>query len=245
MSELLRAEGIEKSFGAAPVLRGITLSVGRGDRVGLLGPNGAGKTVLANILSGLTPPDRGRVLFDGREITRMPMDARFRAGLARTFQIPGPYPSLTVLESVRVAMLAGWPGRSPPLRGERLEEELEAVLVRTGLFGHRHMPAAKLSQGCLRRLELARAISCRPRLILLDEIFSALSVKDEGDLLELLRSLHGEDGVAFLLISHNPLIVDRMCDRVTAIDDGRVAWEGRPADLPEHLPWAAVNGRAS
>ena len=245
MSELLRAEEIEKSFGATRVLRGITLSVGRGERVGLLGPNGAGKTMLANILSGLTAPDQGRILFDGREITRMPMDARFRAGLARTFQIPGPYPSLTVLESVRVAMLAGRPGRSAERGGDRLEEELEAVLVRTGLFGQRYWPAAKLSQGCLRRLEFARAISCRPRLILLDEIFSALSVKDEEDLSELLRSLHGEDGISFLLISHNPLILEQMCDRMVAIEDGRVTWEGKPADLPEYLPWAAGHGHAS
>ena len=245
MNELLRAEGIEKSFGATRVLRGITLSVGRGERVGLLGPNGSGKTMLANILSGLTVPDRGRILFEGREITRMPMDARFRAGLARTFQIPGPYPSLTVRESVRVAMLAGRPGRSAERGGERLEEELEAVLVRTGIFGQRYWPAAKLSQGCLRRLEFARAISCRPKLLLLDEIFSALSVKDEGDLSGLLRSLHGEDGISFLLISHNPLILEQMCDRVVAIEDGRVAWEGKPADLSEYLPWAAGHGHAS
>ena len=245
MKELLRAEGIEKSFGATRVLQGITLSVGQGERVGLLGPNGAGKTMLANILSGLTPPDRGRILFDGREITRMPMDARFRAGLARTFQIPGPYPSLTVLESVRVAMLAGRPGRGAERGETRLEKELEAVLVRTGLFGQRYWPAARLSQGCLRRLEFARAISCRPRLVLFDEVFSALSVKDEGELSGLLRSLHEEDGISFLLISHNRLILEQMCDRVVAIEDGIVTWEGTPAELPAYLPGAAGHGHAS
>ncbi|GAB4370961.1 MAG: ABC transporter ATP-binding protein [Deltaproteobacteria bacterium] len=232
MSELLRAEGIEKSFGRVPVLRGIDLSVGPGEIVGLFGPNGAGKTVLANILSGLLFPDRGRVWFDGKEITRMPMDARFRAGLARTFQIPGPYPSLTVLESVRVALLAARQGED----GGRMGEDLEAVLLRTGLFAQRHWPAAKLSQGCLRRLEFARAICCRPRLVLLDEIFSALSVKDEAELTALLRSLHEEDGIAFLLISHNPLFLEQMCDRVVAIEDGRVTWSGRAADLHLHLP---------
>lgn len=239
MNELLRAEGIEKSFGAARVLRGITVSIGPGEVVGLFGPNGAGKTVLANILSGLLFPDRGRIFFDGKEITRMPMDARFRAGLARTFQIPGPYPALTVLESVRVAMLAGRKREDGRRTGARFEEELEAVLLRTGLFGQRHWPASKLSQGCLRRLEFARAISCRPRLVLLDEIFSALSVKDEAELAGLLRSLHGGDGVSFLLISHNPLFLEQMCDRVVAIEDGRVTWTGKATDLHRYVPSAA------
>ena len=240
MNALLLAERIEKSFGATRVLRGITLSLGREEVVGLFGPNGAGKTMLANVLSGLIPPDRGRILFEGKDITRLSMDARFRAGLARTFQIPGAYPTLTVMESIRVALLCGEAGREGKRRSPRdLEEEVESVLHRTGLFAQRFWPAAKLSQGCLRRLEFARAISCRPKLILLDEVFSALSGKDEGELTALLRSLRRDDGISFLLISHNPLILAEMCDRVVAIDDGRVAWEGKPADLAKYLPVAA------
>jgi branched-chain amino acid transport system ATP-binding protein len=240
VSDLLLAERIEKSFGATRVLRGITLSVGREEVVGLFGPNGAGKTMLANVLSGLIPPDRGRILFEGKDITRLSMDARFRAGLSRTFQIPGPYPTLTVVESIRVALLCGEAGREGKRRSPReLEEEVESVLHRTGLFAQRFWPAAKLSQGCLRRLEFARAISCRPKLILLDEVFSALSAKDEADLTALLRSLRRDDGISFLLISHNPLILAEMCDRVVAIDDGRVTWEGKPADLAKYLPVAA------
>lgn len=236
MSELLRAEGIEKAFGAVRVLRGITLSVGRAEVVGLFGPNGAGKTMLANVLSGLISPDRGRIVFEGREITRLPMDARFRAGLARTFQIPGPYPTLTVAESVRVALLCGDPGRGDGERSPRgVAEEAESVLHRTGLFSQRFWLAALLSQGCLRRLEFARAISCRPKLILLDEIFSGLSAKDEAELAALLRSLHRDDGISFLLISHNPLLLEEMCDRVVAIEDGRVAWEGIAADLAKYM----------
>jgi len=240
VSDLLLAERIEKSFGATRVLRGITLAVRRAEVVGLFGPNGAGKTMLANVLSGLIPPDRGRILFEGKDITRLSMDARFRAGLSRTFQIPGPYPTLTVVESIRVALLCGEAGREGKRRSPReLEEEVESVLHRTGLFAQRFWPAAKLSQGCLRRLEFARAISCRPKLILLDEVFSALSAKDEADLTALLRSLRRDEGISFLLISHNPLILAEMCDRVVAIDDGRVTWEGKPADLAKYLPVAA------
>lgn len=239
MSDLLLAEGITKSFGTNRVLRGITLAVGRGEVVGLFGPNGSGKTTLANIISGLVPPDRGRVLFEGKDVTRLSMDARFRVGISRTFQIPDPYPSLTVLESVRVALVCGRAVRRTGGEGrEGLEDELESLLVRTGLFAQRFWPAAKLSQGCLRRLEFARAISCRPRLILLDEVFSALSAKDEGELVALMRSLHHDEDISFLLISHNPLILEELCDRVVAIEDGRVFWEGKPGDLAKYVPAA-------
>ncbi|HZW35791.1 MAG: ABC transporter ATP-binding protein [Deltaproteobacteria bacterium] len=239
MSGLLLAEGIVKSFGATRVLRGITVEIGRGEVVGLFGPNGSGKTTLANIISGLLLPDRGRILFEGKDVTRMTMDARFRAGIARTFQIPDPYPSLTVVESVRVALLGGAQARRA--RGEEkggLEEELDSLLVRTGLFAQRFWPAAKLSQGCLRRLEFARAISCRPRLILLDEVFSALSARDEAELVGLMRTLHREEDTSFLVISHNALILEELCDRVIAIEDGRVFWEGKPGDLARYVPAA-------
>jgi branched-chain amino acid transport system ATP-binding protein len=239
LSDLLLADGIAKSFGTNRVLRGVTLAVDRGEVVGLFGPNGSGKTTLANIISGLVLPDRGRVLFEGKDVTRLTMDARFRAGISRTFQIPDPYPSLTVVESVRVALLSGHAVRQA--KGEKrggLEEELESLLVRTGLFAQRFWPAAKLSQGCLRRLEFARAISCRPRLILLDEVFSALSAKDEAELVALMRSLHREEDISFLLISHNPLILEELCDRVVAIEDGRIFWEGKPGDLARYVPAA-------
>ena len=239
MSDLLLAEEIEKSFGPTRVLRGISLSVGPAEAVGLFGPNGAGKTVLANVLSGLIFPDRGRILFEGKDITRLPMEKRFRAGITRTFQIPGPYPTLTVMESVLVARLCGDPGRRG--RGRSLREcewDVEPVLRRTGLFAQRFWPAARLSQGCLRRLEFARAISCRPKLVLLDEVFSGLSAKDEAELGGLLRSLHEDDGISILLVSHNPPLLEEMCERVVAIEDGRVTWEGKPADLPASLPAA-------
>jgi len=237
VSELLLAERIDKSFGRTPVLRGVTLSVSKTEAVGLFGPNGAGKTMLANVLSGLVPPDRGRILFEGNDITRQPMDARFRAGLSRTFQIPCPLPGLTVVESVRLALMCGGPKREGGVPRD-IEGEVESVLLRTGLFAQRFWPATKLSQGCLRRLEFARAISCRPKVVLLDELFSGLSVKDGAELAELLRSLLEDDGISFLLISHNPTLLAELCDRVVAVEDGRVTWEGRSADLPGFLAMA-------
>ncbi len=251
MSVLLSAEGLEKSFGGSPVLRGVSFSVEKGEIVGIIGPNGSGKTTLTNILAGQYRPDRGRVIFDGRDITEVAMEARFRLGLSRTFQIPDPYPDLTVEEAVRVALMCGagggkgagtvgFPWHRPPRPAGRAaggrDASLEKLLGRTGLSAQRGMPAIALSQGCLRRLEFARALSCRPKLVLLDELFSALSAKDEGELAALLDGVRREDGVAVLLVTHNPHILERLCDRVLAIEDGRIVWEGTPGEFESRHP---------
>ena len=226
MTALLSAEGITKSFGATRVIEGVTLSIAPGEPVGLFGPNGSGKTTLVNILSGLLPPDAGTVRFEGKEITRLPIDARYRLGLARTFQIPHPYPALSVHEAVRVALAAD-PGKRSAGEGAPGGEEgaVEDLLVRTGLFNQRFVPCALLSQGCLRRLEFARAFACRPKLLILDEVFSALSAADEKELLDLLRAANRDEGTAFLLVSHNPPLLKNLCRRILVLEEGRIARE--------------------
>lgn len=226
MSALLSAEGITKAFGATPVLSGIALSVAPGEPVGLFGPNGSGKTTLVNILSGLLLPDAGTVRFDGKEITRLPLDARYRLGIARTFQIPHPYPALSVLEAVRVALAAtGEKRKEDGGTREDAAGQAEDLLARTGLFNQRFMPCAQLSQGCLRRLEFARGLACRPKMLILDEIFSSLSAADEGDLTALLRAANRDDGTAFLLVSHNPPLLKSLCRRILLLEEGRIVRE--------------------
>lgn len=233
MNTLMSAEGITKSFGATKVLSGIALSVAPGEPVGLFGPNGSGKTTLVNILSGLLLPDAGTVRFDGKEITRLPLDARYRLGIARTFQIPHPYPALSVREAVRVALVprlatrAVNAGKRKDGGGTREDEEgpTEDLLARTGLFNQRFVPCAQLSQGCLRRLEFARALACRPKLLILDEVLSALSAADEGDLMELLRAANRDEGTAFLLVSHNPPLLKSLCRRILVLEEGRIVRE--------------------
>jgi ABC-type branched-subunit amino acid transport system ATPase component len=224
VNALLSADGIVKSFGPTRVLSGIALSIAQGEPVGLFGPNGSGKTTLVNILSGLLLPDAGTVRFDGREITRLPLDARYRLGIARTFQIPHPYPALTVREAVRVALNAG---RRKEEGGTREDEEgpAEDLLARTGLFNQRFVPCARLSQGCLRRLEFARGVACRPKLLILDEVFSSLSAADEEDLAALLRSVNRDEGTAFLLVSHNPPLLKNLCRRILVLEEGRIVRE--------------------
>jgi len=226
MTPLLTARAIRKVFSGTLVLDDLALTIAPGEAVGLFGPNGSGKTTLVNILSGLTAPDAGTVWFEGRDITRLPMDARYRAGIARTFQIPHPYPRITVRDALQVPRFASGRRRTAPAAGpEEDEAATEALLARTGLYDQRHLPCARLSQGCLRRLELARAMACRPKLLLLDEIFSALSATDEEELAALLRAAHREDGTAFLLVSHNPPLLKSICRRILVVDAGRIVRE--------------------
>jgi branched-chain amino acid transport system ATP-binding protein len=221
MTTLLAATGIGKSFGGTRVLDGVTLSIAPGEPVGLFGPNGSGKTTLANVLSGLLFPDEGSIAFGGRDVTRLPLDARYRLGMARTFQIPHPYPSLTVHEALRVALAAAGPRPAGGGGDERVEE----ILSRSGLSDQRFVPCASLSQGCLRRLEFARVLACRPKLLILDEAFSALSAADEEDLLALLCAANREGGAAFLLISHNRMLLSSTCRRILYLEEGRIARE--------------------
>jgi branched-chain amino acid transport system ATP-binding protein len=224
VTALLEGREIFKTFGGTRVLDAVTFSIAPGEAVGLFGPNGSGKTTLVNILSGLTPADGGTVRFGGRTIDRLPMDARHRAGIARTFQVPAPYPALSVLEAVLVPMAAA----SPRVRGGGHREDREAareLLRRVGLFDQRSVPCARLSQGSLRRLELGRALACRPKVLLLDEIFSALSASDEKELVALLAAVKREEGTAYLLVSHNPPLLASMCTRILTLKDGRITRE--------------------
>ena len=216
MTPLLDVRGIAKTFERTAVLADVSFSIAAGEAVGLFGPNGSGKTTLVNVLSGLIAPDAGAVRFDGRDVTRLPMDARYRIGIARTFQIPRPYPALTVGDAVRVALPASTDERA-----------IEKLLSRVGLLKQRDLPCARLSQGCLRRLEFARALARRPRLMILDEALSALSTTDEEELVALLRAVNRGDGAAFLLVSHNPQLLESVCSRVLHLEGGRIALERR------------------
>jgi len=226
MTPVLEALQIRKGFSGTPVLDNVTLSIAPGEAVGLFGPNGSGKTTLVDVLSGRTAPDAGSVRFEGRDITRFPMDARYRIGISRTFQIPHPYPALTVRDAVLVTRFAPGRERTQWVAGGGNEEAAaEELLARAGLYDQRNIPCARLSQGCLRRLEFARALARRPKLLILDEVFSALSAADEDDLVALLRSAHQDEGTAFLLVSHNPPLLTSTCRRILVLEEGRIVRE--------------------
>lgn len=228
-NELLQAAYLTRSFYGYPAVRGVSFAVRKGEVVALTGPNGSGKTTLLNLLSGVLRPQEGKIYWGSREITRLAAHRRARLGIARTFQLTRPFCHLTVYENVLVALTAR---RWHQTRADR--ERAMMLLEETGLADRRHVPASQLSSGALKRLELARALATSPQLLLLDEPFAALSIKEEAALLELLHRVNGR-GVAILLVSHNPRILSNLAHRILHMERGRIKREFDRSQVPQFL----------
>ncbi len=227
---LLQLDGLAKSYGALAVTRDVTLSVAPGEVHALIGPNGAGKTTLVGQVAGSIRPDRGRVVFGGRDVTRLAPQCRARLGLARSFQIITLVPEFTARENVTVAVqrrhgtsFRFWrdAGREPALNGAA-----EAALAQVGLASRAATPAAALSHGEKRHLELAVALACAPRLLLLDEPMAGVGHDEAARLLALLQSLRGQ--FAMLLVEHDMDAVFALSDRVSVLVAGAVIASGPP-----------------
>ena len=227
---LLRLDGLAKSFGALRVTDAVTLDIKVGELHALIGPNGAGKTSLIHQLSGALAPDAGRVLFDGQDVTHLPMHARARRGLARTFQITSVLPRFTALENAALAVQSRQ-GSSFRFFGHAAAEEelnrqaLEALAV-VGLAGRAGVPAGELSHGEQRGLELAMALALEPKLILLDEPMAGAGVPESQRLVEILRGLKGR--YTILLVEHDMQAVFALADQVSVLVNGRLIATGHP-----------------
>ena len=212
----LSAHGLVRRFGGVIALDGVSLEVPPGRITALTGPNGAGKSTLFRCLSGAERPDAGQVLLDGRDITRLPEHARARLGLARTFQQIAVFPGLSVADNLRVG--AEQAGRRP-------SKEADAPVARTlrllGLEQLADRPAADLPTGTLRLVELGRALSADPGVLLLDEPAAGLD-RDETERLVLLLTALAGDGLAVLLVEHDRELVDRIADSVHTMAAGRL-----------------------
>lgn len=225
MQPLLVASKLTKSFNGVQVLRGTSFQVQAGEILGLAGPNGTGKTTILNIISGLVRPDTGTVIFDGQDLTELAPHLIVRRGVGRTFQLPRPLQQLTLFENVAVALAA----RRSFLRArDRLK--VHDILSRVGLADRADWPAGRLSSGGMRRLEVARALATCPRLLLLDEPFAALSIKEEGELLGLLKNLNRQ-GLTMILVSHRRRILGQLAHRVLVMTADRGVKEGIPAEV--------------
>lgn len=211
---LLRAENVVKRFGGATVLDGFSLSLAVGESVGLTGPNGCGKTTVLDIISGFLRSERGRVWLWNREISRWPTHRVVRAGVARTFQVPHLSFDLTVEENLRAATL------HRRVRGPEAQGAVNRILELVGLQDLRTQEVRTLSLGQIRRVEMARALATRPRLMLLDEPFASLSPGDAPEVLSVLRRLR-RDRMSMLIVAHSPGLFQAVCDRVVTIEDGR------------------------
>lgn len=225
MSPILTLERIHKRFGAIVIADGIDLAVGQGEALGIIGPNGAGKTTLFGIVSGAVSPDAGRVLLAGEDITRLPPESRCRRGLARSFQIPQPFTGMTVFENLVVAAAFGQGKRERDVYGA-----CAAVLERCGLADKANRLAGSLTLLDRKRLELARALSVGPRVLLLDEVAGGLTEHECASLVDLIKSIRS-DGVSVIWIEHIVHALAAVVDRIAVLHGGAIIAEGAPAEV--------------
>jgi branched-chain amino acid transport system ATP-binding protein len=228
MSALLAIGGLSKSFGGFAALSAVSLEVAQGERFGLIGPNGSGKTTLINCVSGLLRNDAGSIVFDGEEVSRLPAYQRTRRGIARSFQVPRPFRSMTVLENLLVP--SAYVAHLKDAEGEARAMEL---LKRIGLGDKANAHASELSQVELRKLELARAMAARPKLLISDEAMAGLAGNEVDEVLAILFKLN-ESGITIIMIEHIMQAVMRFSQRVVCLDAGRIICEGTPASIVQN-----------
>lgn len=236
---VLAVQDLAISFGRHFALEDITFSVPAGELLGITGPNGSGKTTIINIISGILKPQRGQVYLHGKNITRLKPHQRVRRGMARTFQHARHFPEMSAYENVLLAALKGRMKLPAGRKGEQIEDKIADVLNRTYLYDQRHVPAGRLSSGCLRRLDIARALATSPELLILDEPFAALSVREEKNLLKLLKDLKAE-GLTMLIVSHRLDILSSLADRLLVMAEGKQSFIGDPAEALSRAPQQKV-----
>lgn len=227
MDKVLAVEGLSKRFGQIIVADDLSFSVSKSECLGIIGPNGAGKTSVFNILDGTLRPDSGRVMLGGQDVTRQSKHFRARRGMGRAYQVPQPFPDLTAYENVLTAAAFGG--------GQDISSAATAawkLMVRTGLSDCAEVMAGSLPLLDRKRLELARALALRPKVLLLDEIAGGLTEMEVHGLVELIRAIKPE--VAVVWIEHVTHALSAVADRVVAIHFGREIAAGSPAEVMSH-----------
>ncbi|MFN2167035.1 MAG: ABC transporter ATP-binding protein [Anaerolineae bacterium] len=224
---ILDAQRIIKNFGGLTAVNRVTLQVDAGQIVGLIGPNGAGKTTFLNSVAGTYRPSAGTVHFMGAETTGATAEVMCRKGLSRTFQIPRPFPKMTALENVMVGAVFGANHSSSKPARQRAEEALEFVQFPMDI----HTPADRLNAVQLKRLDLARAIACGPKLLLLDELASGLTPGELDAMMALILRIRDTMGVGMIVVEHIMKVITGICERVLVIQYGTPIAEGTPAEV--------------
>jgi len=222
---LLQIKGVSKHFGGFAALSDVSIDIARGERFGLIGPNGSGKTTLINCVSGTLQNEAGSILFDGADVTRKAAYQRTRGGIARSFQIPRPFTSMSVLENLVVPL-----EYVAKLNDAQASREAMQILERIGLADKARTPSNRLSQVELRKLELARAMAARPRLLISDEAMAGLSGSEVDEVLKILFDLNAA-GITIIMIEHIMQAVMRFSQRVVCLDAGRIICEAAPAEI--------------
>jgi branched-chain amino acid transport system ATP-binding protein len=224
---MLEALNLSKRFGGLAAVRDVSLSVPGGAITALIGPNGAGKTTLFNLLSGFIRPDGGSVRLEGHDITRLSPHAICRLGMTRTFQIVQPFAAQTVRENIAVGAHLHHRGRREAIAAA------EDVARRVGLHAQLDKPASSLTIAGRKRLELARALATRPRLLLLDEVLAGLNPQEINEVLPVVRAIR-DGGVTVLVIEHVMQAVMNLCEHVWVLSNGRLIAQGGPREIAAH-----------
>jgi len=221
----LELRGVSKSFRGLKAVTGASFEVAPGAIHGLIGPNGAGKTTIFNVIAGVYAPDEGEILFDGRPVQGLRPDQVCAAGIGRTFQIVKPFAGLSVLDNVVVGAL---------LREKRVaaaKAHAARILERLGLAPKRDLPASALTLPDRKRLEVARALATRPRLLLLDEVMAGLRPTECDQMVAVFRELNRAEGLTILLIEHVMRAVMALAQRIVVLNYGQIIARGAPEEV--------------
>jgi branched-chain amino acid transport system ATP-binding protein len=223
---ILELDRVTKRFGGLTAVSSVSFTVPVGEILGIIGPNGAGKTTLFNVISGYYRPEEGRIRFAGHDVTGRAPHAICRLGLTRTFQLVKPFGNLSVIDNVMIGALT----RLPTVGSARLEAE--RVVEACGLAAHATGQARTLPIGLRKRLEVARALATRPRLLLLDEVMAGLNPTELAGMVELIRRLHA-DGLTLIVIEHIMAAMMRLAQRIVVLHHGEAIAQGAPAAITQ------------
>lgn len=230
MNGLLEVANLGKRFGGFVALENISLSVPAGERLGLIGPNGSGKSTLVNCICGTLRNEQGSVRFNGRPLDGVPAHRRTRLGLARSFQLPRPFVSLSLVDNVRIPLLYTVEARGTHHAAEHVEEHCHGLLRQVGLEAKARQLPRDLTQVEMRKLELARAMAAEPKLLIADEVMAGLTHSEIDDILGLLVRLN-EQGVTVILIEHIMSAVMSFSRRLVVLVSGRKIADGKPDEV--------------
>ena len=226
---MLVVAGLTKRFGGFTAVGGLAFAVEEGEILGLIGPNGSGKSTTFNLIAGALPPTGGSIRFGGREIAGLPPDRVCHLGIGRTFQIPRPFRKLSLIENVALAAYYGRRGEG--ISGEEARAHAKEALALVGLPSDDAASVQGLGAAGLKKLELAKALATKPRLLLADESLGGLDATEMDQAADLLRRIRGERGVTIIWVEHIMGVLMRVVDRVMVLDHGEKIAEGTPKEV--------------
>jgi branched-chain amino acid transport system ATP-binding protein len=235
MMSLLETRGLTRAFGSLIAINDVSLAVEPGELRAVIGPNGAGKTTFFTLISGLFPPTRGSIFFNGQDITRLSANKRVALGVSRTFQVTEIFPELTVSENLMIAVesaaglrLSPWLSRATR---RRLADRVVELLVAGGLVGKGTRLAGELSHGDQRATEIMMALALKPVLLLLDEPTAGMGEQETHDVVRLIGKLHKNERLSIVLIEHDMRVIFHLADRITVLAEGSVLADGKPDEI--------------